>query len=105
MILLFLQLPTSSSHARDDMEEKDDMEHKDLEDLDGEGLNEPDMDEEDLDREDQDGEDIDQEMDGDGENISSNKGGSIDDEFHDFCNEIYGKHGCQCNHQSVAFVF
>ena len=52
MILLFLQLPTSSSHARDDMEEKDDMEHKDLEDLDGEGLNEPDMDEEDLDGED-----------------------------------------------------
>ena len=84
------------------MEEKDDMEHKDLEDLDGEGLNEPDMDEEDFDGEDQDGEDIDQEMDGDGENISSNKGGSIDDEFHDFCNEICCKNGCQCNHQSAA---
>ena len=89
MVLLFFQLPTSSSHTGDDMEEEDDMEDGDLEDLDGEGLNEPDMDEEDLD-----GEDIDQEMDGDGENISSNKGGSIDDEFHDFCNEIYGKHGC-----------
>ena len=39
-----------------------------------------DMDEEDLDGEDWDGEDRDQEMDGDGENIGSNKGGSIVDE-------------------------
>ena len=58
-----------------------------------------DMDEEDLDGEDWDGEDRDeedrdQEMDGDGENIGSNKGGSIDDEYHDFYNEIYGKDGC-----------
>ena len=46
------------------------------------------MDEEDLDEdmngEDWDGEDRDQEMDGDGENIGSNKGGSIDDEYNDW---------------------
>ena len=41
MVLLFFQLPTSSSHTGDDMEEEDDMEDGDLEDLDGEGLNEP----------------------------------------------------------------
>ena len=48
-----------------------------------------DMDEEDLDGEDWDGEDRDeedrdQEMDGDGENIGSNKGGSINDEYNDW---------------------
>jgi hypothetical protein len=43
MILSFLQLPTSSSQAGDDMEDED------LEDLDGEGLNENDMDCEDMD--------------------------------------------------------
>ena len=59
------------------------------EDLDGE-----DMDGEDWDGEDRDEEDRDQEMDGDGEIISSNKGGSIDDDFHDFCNEICCKNGC-----------
>ena len=46
------------------------------------------MDEEDLDEdmngEDWDGEDRDQEMDGDGENIGSNKGGSINDEYNDW---------------------
>ena len=45
------------------------------------------MDEEDLDEdmngEDWDGEDRDQEMDGDVENIGSNKGGSINDEYND----------------------
>ena len=53
-----------------------------------------DLDGEDMDGEDWDGEDRDQEMDGDGANIGSNKGGSIDDEYHDFYNEIYGKDGC-----------
>ena len=40
--------------------------------------------EEDMNGEDWDGEDRDQEMDGDGENIGSNKGGSINDEYNDW---------------------
>jgi hypothetical protein len=51
----FLQLPTSSSHAGDDMEDEDYMEEEDLEDLDGEDLNENDSDCEDMDGEDMDG--------------------------------------------------
>ena len=49
-----------------------------------------DLDGEDMDGEDWDGEDRDQEMDGDGENIGSNKGGLISDEFNDFLIEQYG---------------
>ena len=50
------------------------------------------MDGEDLDGKDMDSEDMDgfytaQKLDGDGENIGRNNGGSIDSEFRDFCNE------------------
>ncbi|PUZ44251.1 hypothetical protein GQ55_8G075000 [Panicum hallii var. hallii] len=81
------QLPTSPSHAGDDMEDEDYMEEEDLEDLDGKDLNENDSDCEDMDGHDWDGEDRHQETDGDAENIGSNNGGSIINEFSDFCNE------------------
>ncbi|PUZ44252.1 hypothetical protein GQ55_8G075000 [Panicum hallii var. hallii] len=84
---LTTNLPTSPSHAGDDMEDEDYMEEEDLEDLDGKDLNENDSDCEDMDGHDWDGEDRHQETDGDAENIGSNNGGSIINEFSDFCNE------------------
>jgi len=50
--------------------------------MDGEDLDGKDMDSEDMD-----GFDTAQKLDGDGENIGRNNGGSIDSEFCDFCNE------------------
>ena len=91
MILLFLQLLTSSSHAGDDMKDEDIWDLGGEPNTDCEDMDQEDLDGEDMDGEDWDGEDRDQEMDGDRENIGSNKGGSIDDDgFVDFCDELYG---------------
>ena len=116
MILLFLQLLTSSSHAGDDMKDEDIWDlggepNTDCEDMDQEDLDGEDMDGEDwertwgtlmrsltwmrtwmgrMDGEDWDDEDKDKEMEGDGGNIGSDKGGLISDEFNNLLNEQYG---------------